>query len=182
VIDGANALATTVPKVVGDTAFIQRCTLHKRHNLRDTSPRTNKPGSIAGSPPRAPHDDPAKGERACRDLAAQLQARWPDAAASLHEGLKDMFTVGRLGVGGRLATSLTNTNCIQSMLWIAREATRNAKRWRDGKINRWCAARMLNAERSFRRLKGYRQLPRFVAALTRHIQAVPPAWDAAPVA
>jgi hypothetical protein len=42
------------------------------------------------------------------DLAAQLEARWPDAAASLREGLEDMFTVRRLGVGGRLAASLTN--------------------------------------------------------------------------
>jgi hypothetical protein len=41
---------------------------------------------------------------------------------------------------------------------------------------------MLNAERSFRRLKGYRQMPTFVAALARHLEAVPPAWDAARVA
>ena len=100
------------------------------------------------------HDDPAKGERACRDLAAQLEARWPDAAASLREGLADMFTVRRLGVGGRLAASLTNTNCIESMISIARDTTKNVKRWRDGKIIKcWCAAGMLNAERSFRRLE-----------------------------
>jgi arylsulfatase A-like enzyme len=43
-------------------------------------------------------------------------------------------------------------------------------------------AGMLNAERSFRRLKGYRQLPTLVAALARHVQAVPPACDAARVA
>jgi hypothetical protein len=41
---------------------------------------------------------------------------------------------------------------------------------------------MLNAERSFRRLKGYRQMPTFVAALARHVDAVPSAWDAARVA
>jgi mutator family transposase len=129
------------------------------------------------------HDDPAKGERACRDLAAQLEARWPDAAASLREGLEDMFTVRRLGVGGRLAASLTNTNCIESMISIARDTTRNVKRWRDGKmIKRWCAAGMLNAENSFRRLKGYRQMPTFVAALARHVEAVTPACDAARVA
>jgi hypothetical protein len=41
---------------------------------------------------------------------------------------------------------------------------------------------MLNAERSFRRLKGYRQMPTFVAALARHVVAVTPACDAARVA
>jgi hypothetical protein len=128
-------------------------------------------------------DELMKGGRACRDLAAQLQARWPDAAASLREGLEDMFTVRRLGVGGRLAASLTNTNYIKSMISIARDTTRNVKRWHDGTmIKRWYAAGMLNAEQSFRRRKGYRQTPTFVAALAPHVQAVPPACDAARVA
>jgi hypothetical protein len=57
------------------------------------------------------------------------------------------------------------------------------KRWRDGKmIKRRCAAGMLNAKGSFRRRKGCRQMPRFVAALARHVDAVPAAWDAARVA
>jgi len=92
-------------------------------------------------------------------------------------------SIRRLGVGGRLAASLTNTNCIEGMLSIGRDTTRNLKRWRDAKMSkRWCAAGMLNAEPSFRRRKGYRQLPRFVAALARHLEAVPPACDAARVA
>jgi len=34
----------------------------------------------------------------------------------------------------------------------------------------------------FRRLKGYRQMPTFVAVPARHVDAVPPACDAARVA
>jgi hypothetical protein len=41
---------------------------------------------------------------------------------------------------------------------------------------------MLNAERSFRRLKGYRQMPTLVAALAHCLEAVTPACDAARVA
>jgi putative transposase len=94
-----------------------------------------------------------------------------------------MFTVGRLGAGGRLAASLTNTHCIGSMIPVARDTTKNVKRWCDGKmIKRWCAAGMLNAERSFRRLKGHRQMPLLVAALARHAGAVTPACDTANVA
>jgi putative transposase len=55
VIDGAKALATAVRKVFGDTAFIQRCTLHKRCNVRDHLPRDRRVwgGSVsaAGSLP-----------------------------------------------------------------------------------------------------------------------------------
>ena len=94
-----------------------------------------------------------------------------------------MFTVRRLGINGRLAGSLTNTNCIESMISIARDTTKNVKRWRDGKmIKRWCAAGMLNAERSFRRLKGHKQMPALVDALARHVEAVTPSCDTEQVA
>jgi transposase-like protein len=54
--------------------------------------------------------DPNKGLAACQALARQLEARHPDAAASLREGLEEMFTIARLGVTGRLRRTLTNTN------------------------------------------------------------------------
>ena len=55
------------------------------------------------------------------------------------------------------------------MISIARTTNRNVTRWRDGQmVLRWTAAGMLNAERSFRRIKGYKQMPQLVAALHRH--------------
>ncbi len=183
VIDGAKALASAVRKVFGDTALIQRCTLHKRRNVKDHLPKDQQAWVDRKLALAFANEDPAKGERAARDLAKQLEGRWPDAAASLREGLADMFTVRRLGINGRLAATLTNTNCIESMIGIARDTTRNVKRWRDGKmIKRWCAAGMLNAERSFRRLKGYKQMPALVAALARHVDAVTPPCDTEQVA
>lgn len=85
VIDGAKALATAVRKVFGDTAFIQRCRLHKRRNVRNHLPKDQQAWVDRKLAAAFNHDDPAKGERACRDLAAQLEARWPDAAASLRD-------------------------------------------------------------------------------------------------
>jgi putative transposase len=183
VIDGAKALAGAVRKVFGSAALIQRCTLHKRRNVRDHLPKDQRgwvDRNLAGAFAK---ENTTNGERAARHLAAQLELRWPDAAASLREGLDEMFTVRRLGINGRLAATLTNTNCIESMISIARDATHNVKRWRDGKmIKRWCAAGMLNAERSFRRLKGHKQMPALVAALERHIDTITPACDNAKVA
>jgi len=183
VIDGAKALAAAVRKVFGTAALIQRCTLHKRRNVKDHLPKDQQAWVDRKLAAAFAHADPAAGERVARDLAKQLEDRWPDAAASLREGLEDMFTVRRLGVTGRLAASLTNTNCIESMISIARDTTRNVKRWRDGKmVKRWCAAGMLNAERKFRRLKGHAQMPVLAAALARHIEAVTPTCDTAKVA
>jgi hypothetical protein len=79
-----------------------------------------------------------------------------------------MFTVARLGIDGRLAVTLTTSNPIESMLSIARTTNRNVTRWRDGQmVLRWTAAGMLNAEQSFRRVKGYEQMPQLIAELHR---------------
>lgn len=113
--------------------------------------------------------DPTKGYAACETLAKQLErVTTPDAAASLREGLDEMFTVARLGIGGRLRQSLTNTNCIESMISICRTNHGRVKRWRGtGEMKkRWIAAGMLEAERSFRRLKGHTDMPTLVTAIT----------------
>src|SRR5262249_4248737 len=115
------------------------------------------------------HADGDVGLRNAKSLAAQLDKNYPGAAASLREGLEEMFTVTRLGITGRLAKTLTTSNPIESMISIARTTNRNVTYWRDGQmVLRWTAAGMLNAERSFRRVKGYKQMPQLVAALYRH--------------
>lgn len=168
VLDGSKALRTAVAKVFGVRALVQRCTLHKRRNVigylpvgeRDTIDRRL---AIAFAQP-----DPAKGLKACRDLARQLDGPHPDAAASLREGLAEMFTVAGLGVTGRLRRSLTNTNCIESMISICRTTTDRVKHWRDGTMKkRWITAGMLEAERSFRRIKGCNDMPALIAAIAR---------------
>ncbi len=173
VIDGAKALATAVRSVFGDLGVIQRCQIHKRRNVTDYLPKAER-GRVEQRMVRAfNHADPDQGLADARRLAGELEVRWPDAAGSLREGLEEMFTVSRLGIDGRLARTLTNTNCVESMISIARTTTARVKRWQDGDMRRrWCAAGMLDAERSFRRVKGHKQMPRLVAALQRHAETV----------
>ena len=80
-----------------------------------------------------------------------------------------MFTVRRLGVSESLERMLSTTNPVESMLSITRTTQHNVKRWRDGAMAlRWAAAGMLNAERQFRRIRGYKDMPLLLAALARH--------------
>ena len=66
-----------------------------------------------------------------------------------------MFTVARLGIDGRLAKTLTTSEPHRVDDLHRRTTNRNVTRWRDGQmVLRWTAAGMLNAERSFRRIKG----------------------------
>src|ERR1700677_1518950 len=112
VIDGSKALAAGIKKVFGDAAAVQRCVLHKRRNVEGHLPK-----EISGAIDKRlalifAQPDAAKGLAAARSLAKELEADHPGAAASLREGLDDMFTVRRLGVGVTLAKTLTTTNCI----------------------------------------------------------------------
>jgi len=94
--------------------------------------------------------DPEQGLRNAKHRAAQLDNCYPGAAASLREGFEEMFTVARLGIDGRLAKTLTISNPIESVISVARTTNRHATRRRDGG--------MLYAQRSFRRIMGYKQM------------------------
>ena len=52
------------------------------------------------------------------------------------------------------------TNIVENALGTVRQVTRNVKRWRHAEMAlRWTAAGLLEAQKTFRRLKAYRQLP-----------------------
>ena len=105
--------------------------------------------------------DRVAGLRKAYILAKELELADPDAAGSQREGLEEMFTVARLGASPTLRRSLSTTNATESLISIARTTTTHVKHWRDGEMRRWCAARMLDAQRSFRRIRGHRELPAF---------------------
>ena len=102
-------------------------------------------------------------------LASELDRTWPDAAASLREGMDDTLTLMRLGIDGQLSKTLSSTNPCESMIEIVRYTQRNVKRWQQGDMRkRWTAAGMLVAEQQFRRIIGYRNLAKLVIAIERH--------------
>jgi hypothetical protein len=88
---------------------------------------------------------------------------------SILEGLDEMLTVIRIGLPDQLRRSLGCTNAIESLMAVLRTVCRNVKRWRDARMAlRWTGTAMLEAEKSFRRLKAHKQLPILRAALLRH--------------
>ena len=181
IIDGAKALATAVRSVFGDLALIGRCQLHKARNVEGHLPKSEQPWVRRRLVEAFHHPDPDQGLADARRLATDLDTTYPDAAGSIREGLEEMFTVRRLGVTGTLARSLRSTNPIESMISTARVTTGNVKRWRDGEMRRrWCAAGMLEAEKSFRRIKDYAQMPALVAQLQAHATRVTTEDEPAP--
>ena len=181
VLDGSKALRKAVVKVFGERALIQRCTLHKRRNVIDYLPKERRTALDRRLARIFANPDPDAAFADAKRLAATLKTDHPDAAGSLLEGLDEMFTVTRLGISGSLHRTLTNTNCVESMISTVRAVTGRVKTWRDGDMKkRWIATGMIEAQRSFRRVKGCSQMPDLVAAISRATNpATPDNYDQA---
>ena len=169
VIDGAKALRKAVIEVFGARALIQRCREHKKRNVTDALPERLR-GTVRGAMNQAyATREAGRARRLLDNLARRLEHQHPGAAASLREGLEETLTVMRLGLPANLERVLSSTNLIENLFSRVREIGRRVKRWQSGTmVLRWTAAGVLEAQRGFRKLAGYRALPALVAALRAH--------------
>jgi putative transposase len=169
VIDGAKALHKAVVEVFGRRALIQRCREHKKRNVTDALPERLRTGVRSAMVQAYAAHDAKRARRLLENLARQLEHQHPGAAASLREGLEETLTVMRLGLGENLERVLSSTNLIENLFSRVREIGRRVKRWQSGTmVLRWTAAGVIEAERGFRKLAGYRALPTLIAALRAH--------------
>jgi transposase-like protein len=165
VIDGSKALRAAIDAVFGSRNPVQRCRHHKIENVMGYLPEHLKAQVKAAL--RASFRLPAAEGMARLEKQAQwLEREHPDAAASLREGLEEMFTVNRLGLSPSLMRCLGSTNIIESPHSGVRLRTRRICRWRDGAmVLRWAASAFLITEKNFRKIQGYRDLWRGCPAL-----------------
>jgi putative transposase len=169
IIDGAKALSKVIRSTFGRHTPIQRCQIHKARNVIERLPKSLHASVRKALRQAWELDDADKAERLLRNLARRLEHEAPGVAASILEGLDEMLTVNRLGLPGALRRSLACTNSIENMMGTVRRVCYNVKRWQNAAMAlRWTAAGMIEAAKSFRRLKTYKQLPILRAALAVH--------------
>lgn len=113
VIDGSKALRKAIDQVFGPENPVQRCRNHKIWH-------------VLGHLPRDPHDqakstmqaafklNAEEGLAKLKQYASRLEQDWPSAAASLHEGLDELFMIHRLGLPSKLRRCLRTTNLIDN--------------------------------------------------------------------
>jgi len=179
VLDGAKALAKAVRDVLGERTPVQRCVRHKERNVLEHLPERDRPAVRRRLRRAWERDDHVRAEEELRALASELERSHPGAAASLSEGLAETLTVTRLGVRGQLRRTVHSTNPCESMIECVRRSARNVKRWQSGEMClRWTAAGMLEAERQFRKVVGYRDLAKLAVAVEREVAATATAHHA----
>lgn len=166
VIDGAKALHRAVLDTFGERVLIQRCQAHKKRNVLDALPERMRASVRSAINLAYASRDPKRARRLLENLAHKLESAHPSAAASLREGLDESLTVMTLHLSDALERVLSSTNLIENLFSRVREIARRVKRWQGGSmILRWTAAGVLEAERHFRKVTGYRALPKLAAAL-----------------
>jgi len=168
VIDGGSGLRKALRETCGTTAVVARCQVHKRRNVLEHLPESLRPRVRRVLDEAYGLAEATLAQRRLEQLAAGLERTHPGAAASLREGLDETLTLQRLGVTGALYRTLRSTNAIENLNGLVGRFTRNVRRWRDGHmLVRWIAAALQEARRSFRRLRGHRDLAALIHALDR---------------
>ena len=165
VIDGSKALRSAIDQLCGEAAHVQRCRIHKIRNLTERLPKA-KAAQTRWVMTQALKGNADAGIQQLKAHARHLKAQHPDAAASLLEGLEELFTINRLGVTGELARCLATTNVIESPNSVVRRVSGRVTRYRNADMAmRWVAAGFLEAEKAFRRLRGHQRLPSLIRAI-----------------
>jgi putative transposase len=174
VIDGSKSLAKAVRDTLGSRALIQRCQVHKKRNVLDHLPEKARPAAEATMSTAYRCNDQTRALDILKKLARQLERKHPGAAASLREGLEETLTVLSLKLDNEaLKRTLVTTNPIENLNSVLRRIHRNVKRWRDGTmVLRWVAIGLQEATKGFRRLRGHAGMPKLLAALRAHDEAL----------
>lgn len=166
ILDGGKALASAVKKHAGEAGFIQRCQVHKKRNVIDHLPEEHKADvkrKLANAYAMVEYE---AAKKALDTLHRELMHLNPSAARSLAEGMEETLTVHQLRMPHQLRKTLSSTNVIESAFSVVETACRNVKRWRDGDhIERWVASGLWVAERQFRKVIGYREIPMLLSSL-----------------
>jgi len=168
VIDGGTGLRKAIRETCGPTAVVQRCQVHKRRNVLEHLPESLRPRVRRVLDEAYGLADAALAKRRLAQLAAGLDHTHPGAAASLREGLEETLTLQRLGITGALYRTLRSTNAIENLNGLVGHFVRNVRRWRNGRmLVRWIATGLQEVGRTFRRLRGHRELAALIRALDR---------------
>ena len=174
VIDGSKALRKAVRSVFGEVP-VQRCLWHKERNVMRHLSERDRPPIKARLRKAWRETDHERALEQLTRLADELEHTHPGAAGSLREGMQETLTVIRLGIRGKLKRTLESTNPCESMIDCVRTTQRNVKHWSSGEMAlRWTAAGMLEAEKQFRKVIGYTQLPNLAVAIERRLHLQQP--------
>ncbi len=168
VLDGSKALHKAVKAVFGDRAQMQRCHVHKERNVISYLPDEYHRMVRQRLHAAWGMTDYGKAKKALLKLVEYLRTLNASAARSLEEGLEETLTVHRLKLPDQLRLTFRTSNPIENCFSSTRHLCRNVKRWSSEDMAvRWAGTMLLEAEKKFRRVRGFREMPFLVSVLRK---------------
>lgn len=160
VIDGSKALRKGIDRVFSGRSVVQRCIQHKERNILSCLPPSrhiefkSRWKKLHGMP------DELSSKLEHESLLSWLKRVNHSAFTSLKEAEMETLTTIKLGVSLLLRRSLSSTNPIESVFSVVREKVRRVKNWGSSsdQVLRWSAVSLLEAEKHFKSIKGFKDL------------------------
>jgi putative transposase len=166
VIDGGKGIRKAIRATFAQWALIQRCQVHKLRNILDHLPGSKR--AVIGAALRKAWSASSEPEarKQLEAIERRLESQHPGAVGALREGLDETLTLLSLGVKGALYRTLRSTNPIENLQGALKRVAKRVKRWRGGSMAlRWGATALMDAEKRFRRIRGFREIAAFNASL-----------------
>ena len=159
VLDGGKAIRKAANDLFGTTVFVQRCQFHKIQNVMSYLSLEEQASVRRAMLDAYGAKDYATARQILENLQRALSRHNENAARSLAEGMEETLTLLKLKVTGNLYKSLKTTNLIESLNSRIKNQTARVKRWRSpNMVIRWVYTGIAEAEKGFRRIRGYRKL------------------------
>ena len=170
VTDGGAGILKALKERFGKKFIHQRCTIHKDRNIQRHLPKKYRNHAHRQFRTALEQNSYADAKGMLLDFEKWLRNINESAADSLQEALEEILTLHRLKVPALLRKTLQSTNPIESMFSMVRHCERNVKRARNSRMRqRWLAAILLHCEKSFRRVKGYRDIAQVGSAIEEEL-------------
>jgi len=170
VIDGSKGLKKAVQDVFGKMAVIQRCTWHKRENIKNYLKEEDYswflPEYHAAFDRLHYKDARADLERLARKLITVNRS----AGNSLNEAIDELLTLHKLKINQLFWQSFSTTNIIENINAQLGKYLRKVKYWKNSEMRyRWVSAGLMEAEGRMRKINNYKKLPVMQKAILEYI-------------
>lgn len=168
VLDGSQSLSNALLKYFPG-ALVQRCLVHKERNLRGyLSARHWKELAALFNRLRR-SQGPEQAAEVAGVIKVFLKDKNAQARASFEEAGGDLLTLLDLDVPNTLNTSLLSTNSIENAFKNLRRHIGRVCRWRGETemADLWLTSGLTLAQSTFRKIKGFNELPDLIKSLER---------------
>jgi len=167
-LDGSDALRGAVKEFFPDS-IVQRCLVHKERNIRSKLSKKHW-GELARLFKRLRSvQGKAAAKEVVQELEEFLKGKSAESLKSLREAGDDLLALHSLEVPNTLHRNLLSTNAIENSFRNTRNKLGRVTRFRveTDQATQWLSFALLEVEKGFKRISGYRDLPSLITALER---------------